>query len=296
MRRRFDPHKCQDVKPWVIAAMNDESRYPPDRLWKKEPTADYAYHERLKRIKFLRKHSKTDAKAMVVADRLETCEPEQRCLSGACPECGRLFQRWFVRRSKKFIAKHIARPKHELVAVSIIPSDLLVRPEYLSALNIRNFIRRAKVKLKKTGLDVALGGIDFSFNEDHEQKYLPFWSPHFYLITSTTDKVILKKKLCKLFSKTEEVPRPVKITSFKNKAFRRSYALKMNFRRRIGYHEIKNIKEKIRKCRNTSRDKLRAPERFELFMYLDRIGFADRVFFLSAKPVVKGRSVKIERC
>jgi hypothetical protein len=78
MRRRFDPHKCQDVKPWVIAAITDESRYPPDRLWKKEPTAEFAYHERLKRIKFLRKHSKTDSKAMVVANRLESCEPGQR--------------------------------------------------------------------------------------------------------------------------------------------------------------------------------------------------------------------------
>jgi hypothetical protein len=161
---------------------------------------------------------------------------------------------------------------------------------------MRNFIRRAKVKLKKTGLDVAFGGIDFSFNEDHEQKYRPFWSPHFYLITSTKEKTILKKKLCKLFSKAEQIARPIKITSFKNKAFRRSYALKMNFRRRIGYWEIKSKKGKIRKCRNTNYDKLRAAERLELFIYLDQIGLADRVFFLSAKPVKKGQSVKIERC
>jgi hypothetical protein len=69
----------------------------------------------------------------------------------------------------------------------------------------------------------------------------------------------------------------------------------MNFRRRIGYNEIKNIKEKIRKCRNANHDKLRAAERLELFMYLDQIGFADRVFFLSDKPM-KGQSVKIETC
>lgn len=287
MRGRFDSHKCLDVKPWVIAAINDEGRYPPDRLWKKEPTAEFAYHERLKRIKFLRKH-----KAAVLAHRLESCELDQKCLSGACPECGRLFQRWFVRRSKKFIAKHISRPKHELVAVSIVPSDFLARPGYLSALNMRNFIRRAKLKLKEAGIDVALGAIDFSLNEDREQKYLPFWSPHFYLITSTADKATLKKKLRRLFSKTKEVPRPAKITSFKNIARRRSYALKMNFKRRIGYNDIK----KIRKCRNTSRDKLRAAERFELFIYLDLVGLADRVFFLSAKPVMKGQSVKIEAC
>jgi hypothetical protein len=292
MRRRFDSNKCLDVKPWVIAAINDESRYPPDRLWKKGPTAEFAYHERLKRIKFLRKHSNPDPKTLLVADRLETCEPNQRCLSGACPECGRLFQRWFVRRSRKFIAKDISRPEHELVAVSIVPSDFLRRPGYLSALNIRNFIRREKVKFKNAGVDVALGGIDFSFNEDREQKYLPFWSPHFYLITSTKHRKMLRKKLRRLFSKAKEIPRPVKFSPFRNKARRRSYALKMNFKRRIGYDDIK----KIRKCRNTNCDKLRAAGRVELFIYLDLIGFADRVFFLNAKPVMKGQSVKIETC
>ena len=205
-------------------------------------------------------------------------------------------QRWFVRRSRKFIAKHISRPEHDLVAVSIVPSSPAAGLGQLLTVDIVNLHRRLKYTLKKADLDVALAGIDFSFNEDHEQKYLPFWSPHFYLITSTEHKKMLGKKLRKLFSKTKEIPRPVQIKSFENIARRRSYALKMDFRRRIGYNDIKKRNGKIRTCRNTSRDKLRAAERLELFMYLDRIGFADRVFFLSAKPVVKGQSVKIEGC
>lgn len=296
MSRRFDSHKCLDVKRWVIAAISDESRYPSERLWRKEPTAEFAHEERLRRIKFLRKHGKTDAKAAALAHRLQSCEPDQRCLSGACPECGRLLQRWFVRGSRKFIAKHMSRPKHELVAVCIVPWSPAAGLGQLLTINVENLQRRLKYALNKADLDDALGGIDVSFNEDHEQKYLPFWSPHFYLITSTKEKAVLKKKLRKLFSKTKEIPRPVKITSFKNKARRRSYALKMNFKRRIGYIDIKKENVKIRKCRNTSYDKLRAAERLELFMYLDKIGLADRVFFLSAKPVVKGQSVKIDRC
>ncbi len=296
MRRRFDSHKCQDVKPWVIAAIKDESRYPPDRLWKKEPTAEFAREERVRRTKFLSKHSNTDPKATVLAHRLESCEPNQRCLSGACPECGRLFQRWFVRRSRKFIAKHISRPEHDLVAVSIVPSSPAAGLGQLLTVDIVNLQRRLKYTLKKADLDVALAGIDFSFNEDHEQKYLPFWSPHFYLITSTEHKKMLGKKLRKLFSKTDEIPHPVWIPRFHNKAYRRSYALKMRFIRRIGYWEIRKRKGKIGKYRNAGPDKLRAVERLELFMYLDQIGFADRVIFLSAKPVMKGRSVKIERC
>src|SRR5262249_13835286 len=156
--------------------------------------------------------------------------------SGACPECGRLYQRWFVRRSKKFIAKHISRSKHELVAVSIVPWGPTVGLGQLLKVDVVNLQRRLNYTLKKADLDIALGGIDFSFNEDYEQKYLPFWSPHFYLITSTDHRKTLSKKLCKLFSKTEEIPHPVQIKSFENIARRRSYALKMDFRRRIGYN------------------------------------------------------------
>src|SRR5690349_14070052 len=110
MRNQFDSRKCSDVKQWVISAIRDEEQCPPDQIWKHEPTAEYIYEERLRRIKFLRKHSNTHLDALVIAKRLESCEPRHRCLSGACPECGRLFQRWFVRRSGKFIASHIALP------------------------------------------------------------------------------------------------------------------------------------------------------------------------------------------
>src|SRR6266481_8087868 len=127
MRKRFDSHKSLDVKPWVIAAINNESRYPSDQLWKKEPTAEYVHKERLRRIKFLPKHGVTNPQAQTVVDRLETCEPTQRCSSGACPECGRLLQRWFVRRSKKFICDCIREPDQPPAALSIIPADATVR-------------------------------------------------------------------------------------------------------------------------------------------------------------------------
>jgi hypothetical protein len=296
MRKRVDSHKCQDVKPWAIAAIEDEERCPSDQMWKKQPTAEYVYDERFRRIKFLRKHSNTHPDALVVAKRLESCKPEQRCLSGACPECGRLFQRWFVRRSRKFIARDIALPGNSLVAVSIVPYYRIIPPGQLSVLDIAKLQRRLKYTLKKTKITVALGGIDFSFNEDRQGKYPPFWCPHFYLITSTENKKKLGDKLRQIYRKSEGVPRPVKISSFKNIARRRSYALKMIFYRRVGYHQIKNNNGKSRKCRNTSRQKLRAAERLELYTYLDKIGLASRVIFWGAKPVVHGPRVKIEKC
>jgi hypothetical protein len=296
MRKRIDSHKCSDVKPWVIAAIEDEERCRSDQMWKDEPTAESIGEERLRQIKFLRKHGNTHPDALVVAKRLESCEPKHRCLSAACPECERLFQRWFVRRSRKFIARHIALPGNWLVAVSIVPSGRIIPPGQLSVLDIAKLQRRLKYALKKTKIRVALGGIDFSLNEDREGKYQPFWCPHVYLITSTKNKNKLGNKLRRIYLKSEEVRVPVKITSLENNAYRRSYALKMHFKRRIGYLDIKCKHEKIRECRNASRDKLRAAERLELFIYLDKIGLASRVILWGAKPVVNSPRVKIERC
>lgn len=296
MRRRFDSHECADVKPWVIAAINDEEQCPPDQMWKKERSAEYVYEERLRRIKFLRKHSNTHSDALVVAKRLESCERKHRCLSGGCPECGRLLQRWFVRRLKKLIAEHIDNEGRELVAINIIPCIPMAQPGQLHSVDTVNLQRRLKYALDTVGISAAIGGIDFSFNEDREGKYQPFWCPHFYLITSTKDKKALRKRLRRIFLRMEEVPRPVRISPFENIARRRSYALKMNFRRRIGYYQIKNQNGKIGKRRNTSRDKLRADERLELFLYLDKIGLASRIIFWGAKPVVNSCRVKIEKC
>jgi hypothetical protein len=217
-------------------------------------------------------------------------------LSPSRINASRLFQRWFVRRSRKFIARHIDKKEHELIATSIVPWTPLVQTGELNTINIVNLQRRLKYALKDTKIPIALGGIDFSFNEDREGKYQPFWSVHFYLITSTESKTKLGNKLRGIYLKSEEVPRSVKISSFNNIAVRRSYALKMNFRRRIGYAEIKNRNGKIRKCRNTSSDKLRADERLELFIYLDQIGLASRVIFWRAKPIVNSSRVKIEKC
>ena len=36
------------------------------------------------------------AAQLVLAERLEKCRPWARCKSGACPKCGRAFQRWTV--------------------------------------------------------------------------------------------------------------------------------------------------------------------------------------------------------
>ena len=68
--------------------------------------------------------------------------------------------------------------------------------------------------------------VDFSSNEDKKAKYQPFWAPHLYVITATSNKEALKGELAKWFPKPVMIPRPIKTPPFENKAYRRSYAFK----------------------------------------------------------------------
>ena len=123
-------------------------------------------------------------------------------------------------------------------------------PGQLNAFSIVNFQRRLKYILAKADVQIAIGGVDFSFNEDRKAKYRPFWSPHFYLITGTANRNQLRRALIKRCQKTVAVPRPIKISPFENVAHRRSYALKTQFVRRIGYDQKKEGKGQVRSCRN----------------------------------------------
>ena len=162
-------------------------------------------NEQLKRIRFLQKHGKKDPALIVIADCLDQCEKRNRCYSGACLECGRLFQRFYVRRSKQVIRDIIAPEGKELIGICIIPSSPLVRPGQLQHFSIGNFQRRIKAALDTAGVKTGIGGIDFSFNEDREAKWQPFICPHIYLIVSTNDREKLRRTLKNIFLKTDEV-------------------------------------------------------------------------------------------
>jgi hypothetical protein len=289
----FNSENYADIKPWVQKAIAEEEQRLNERLWRGERSAESRLNERLSLIRFFRKYQKSGPLFKCIADRLELCDRDNRCCSGACPECGRLLQRSFVRKSKRLICEAIDKDGHSLVAISIIPAKAIIRPGNLHTLDIGNLRRRLGYALAKAGIEVAIGAIDFSFNEDKDGKYEQFWCVHYYVITSVANKSRVRKLLKPLFASDRRIPRPVKISAFDNSSRRRSYAFKIHFKRRIGVDAIKKEKDgTVRKCRNTSGQRLRAAERLELFMYMDQIGFAERFIFRGVKPVIKSTQVK----
>ena len=292
-RRKINSSKYPDVKPWVPKAIAKEDQKPRTQLWKGEPSEDDQSPERLRIVRLFRKYESEYPSLKLIADRLNQCRLENRCCSGACLECRRFLQRWFVRKSKSLIDSVIDKRDQRLVAISIIPARPIVRPGELTRFSLFDLQQRLKFALKKIGLEAVIGGIDISFNEDRDGKYPQFWCIHIYVIASVENKGRVKRLLKKIYKPDARIPRPVKMSEFNNSARRRSYAFKTEFIRRIGYDEIK---PSGRACRNTSRDKLRAKERLELFRYLAECGLASRLIFRGAKPVVSSHRVSIHGC
>ena len=289
-RRQNNP---PTVKSWIITAINNEDQKSPKRLWKNEPSAEYQKAERLKLIRLLRKHEKTEPELRSIADCLDSCEQNNRCNSGTCPECGQLIQRFYVRQIKGVVRDIIGPEGGQLIALSIIPPSGIVRPGQLAKFNITNYQRRIKSILDSVGIKSAIGGIDISFNEDRGNKWRPYICLHPYLIVAINDKDKLQQRLKRIIPKTIKVPRPVKIPLFENKAYRRSYSYKLKINRRIS--KTRTRKGTKTKCRNTSNDKLRVDQRIELCKYLNQIGLAARIVFRGIKPEGSKAKVKFRK-
>lgn len=124
------------VKPSLIdrlttEILSDEALYgdgPPQWLQgkSKKPckSADEADADRRKLIKLLCKPRCPSRDALDVARRLNSCRPQARCLSGACPCCVRAFQRWLVIAGDDILKQSAARGQPTKI-LSIIPTKAI---------------------------------------------------------------------------------------------------------------------------------------------------------------------------
>ena len=98
------------------------------RIGRKVPRSNHAKPQRrplrlgARRSSIFRKHGSGSSAARRVRKALNSCEPDNRCLSGACPVCMRAFQRWFVHAADEFIRSHPASEAGGFKAVSLVPS------------------------------------------------------------------------------------------------------------------------------------------------------------------------------
>jgi hypothetical protein len=130
-------HRHPATRPLVAETLACQAWYGDGKpSWKGAPSSDQATRSRLAYIKRLHRFIEQFSATEDLAARLSACEPDHRCLSGACPECSRAFQRWFVRSTKHLTQDHDSLG--ELVTASIVFPNGRAPVQSISSLDTLN--------------------------------------------------------------------------------------------------------------------------------------------------------------
>ncbi len=257
-------------------------KWKQGRKRKAAKTSRQAEMQRRKLIKVLRRHGKGIKSALQLADLLDSCRAGHRCLSAACPECARAFQRWFVS-----VADSVVWAKGEWWVVSVVWRDHRFAEGKLDAdlmfLPLRHRLHRA---LRAAGIRQAIGGFDISMNEHENSKFAPHWRPHAWVFVATKDPEELKVCLNKEFSASKQVKRPVEAVPFDYSLTGLAYAIKTDFSRRVSLPR-KRESDLTTTRRNTRNRPLRSMQKVELAVALHDAGLVDRLFQIGLASVLR---------
>ena len=289
-QRQLSARASALVRPLIAELLADEYWFgngPPN--WPDAPTAEAAKKARIRRIKRLRRFASQFPEAAKLAKILARCKRRRRCASGACPECGRAFQRFFVSE-----VKDLASDKSvlKLTAVSIAFPRHRTPDDKLDTLNTTKMKRDVTETIKDSDLiHWMAGGIDLSLNDDTQKNHGVLWQPQFYGFADVTSREVLSKVLRDRFIASKPAPRPVQTKECDGSTRALSYAFKTKFVRRIAYRAIVGPPENRRKCWHTRKVSLRPVEHVRAMLWLHRIGLAGRLFLRGARMTRTGDSV-----
>lgn len=139
MSKLISSHNMAHVARSTSEVLQDETYFddgPPQwlegRTQRPCQTAAEAEAERKRLIKRLRRFGKHFPTALAVADRIEACAVRRRCMSGACPECGRAWQRWFVEATAEFLVEETGSHSGGSTILSPIHCDGIFQPGKLA--------------------------------------------------------------------------------------------------------------------------------------------------------------------
>jgi hypothetical protein len=266
------------VPPLLAEILADELWYGDEGpTWKGAPSPEQAVRKRLANVKRLRRFAATLRSAKSLADRLAACRPDQRCLSGACPECSRAFQRWFVNSAKYLTQDHDSH--RELVTASIVFPKGRVPWHLVNTLSVENS-KRAVTRSVEDCADVVwmVGGIDISLNDDRQKSLGMGWQLQLYAIAMVKDRIAFASVLKGRFQRTAKVSRPTQIKTCDGSARAISYAFKTDFVRRIAYQGQTTTNGKNRECWMTRKVSLPPVDHADLLVWLHSIGLAQRLY------------------
>ena len=204
-------------------------------------------------------------------------------MSGACPECGRAFQRWFVGQVTK-LAEANSTP---LSAVSIAIAENRTPEDRLHTLHTTAMKRALSYVLNKApGISWVAGGIDLSLNDDTQKGSDIGWLPQFYGFVATSDIKTLSDLLRKRYPKTKQAPRPVQVKACDGSTEALSYGFKSEFVRRVAYRDQQGRW-------NTRKISLPPKHHVQAMLWMHKIGLSGRLFLKNVRMTRIGHHVEL---
>jgi hypothetical protein len=162
---------------------------------------------------------KTQAEAYGdLGDKLDRCQPRQRCGSLACLMCLRAFQKAKV-AAKEISINELAKrqAKKQLVLVTLIPKALMFSPGQFATMNIKKANRWLKDALTQAGINrVVVGSADLSWESRRGPNYLQL---HWHLAMWTSNPAKLRRKLRKIFVGVRKHERPIDVAKSEDLGF-----------------------------------------------------------------------------
>jgi len=246
-------------------------------------TAKEAEVRRRQTVKLLRRHGKSDPAAMMLAAKLDSCRPRQRCLSVACPACRRAEQRVFVAAGEQLMSRS---KQMGVTVISVVYFDARIPDRGLAKVpslfgRVAHYLREALIQ---AGVRQAIGGFDVSANEDAAVGFAPHYRPHAWLFIPTPQIARCESVFRQHFPPSATVRRPVVMKTFDGDRGGLAYALKGDFERRISLPREVQPDETVKR-RNTRHRALLARQKLELALALDRVSLDARMLFLGLRLV-----------
>jgi hypothetical protein len=244
-------------------------------------------------IRLLRRHAKDNGSAAVrtLADRLDACSRRQPCTSGACAVCGRAIQRWFVQNGGRLIGQFGGTAAAaNLLMVTISPDFGQTPFNQLTPSAVLAIAAKLRRLLLKAGVKLAFGGIDFSVNRDSDDRE-EYVQVHVCLFIPCSSWPHSDLQLRRNINKSRTVPRPFNVKRFDGNNAGLAYAMKYEFKRRIGYHQSPNVRRDSRSCINTRLRPLRGYNWVKLMLLIDRLTLGNRIFLIGVKRFVTAKEI-----
>jgi len=241
-------------------------------------TAVEADRQRIKIVRFAKKHSTTYPALAALYFKMGSCTTTTPCTSAACPRCSRALQRWLVKAGGHLV-QEMSGDSMAIRCVSVVPTRAATseKPASATAGTVKNALIRLRRGFDQAGITLFVGALDFSFNEVHGSPRPGRLSVHVWGLGDEGEVKVGRESLKLVFPAHGSTTRPVKTYAFDGNPRAIAYAYKSNFTRRVALTSERRTGVKLASCRNTRARPLRVQQKAELLVLLDALGLLKRL-------------------